>query len=419
VAGVTWRQLGAVLLFAAGCRHDPRGSSGQLYADLVARDVPLIETAVGVPFKHPPKLEIRTREQVRAFVLAQLEDSATQRDLAGKEAAYKVLGLIPDTMNVRRLFVDLLTEQILGYYDPKTKVLYVMNGAPDDIVGITIMHELVHALQDQYFNLDSLQHASGDDDRQLAAQAVIEGEAVYEQMRAMVGNNGSLAARLNCGWDRVRDAIRDSKSSPIFSAAPMAIQEELLFPYINGGDFVCRFKEHELGKLPFNDMPQSSEQVMHDRAYFVSPRDAPVRVKLPKIAGSIYENTLGEFDTRLFLFQHSQDKELASRSAIGWGGDRYAVVNTKSGTAIAWVTAWDSALDAAEFVDALGQAVQKRYRAPTATSGPGGVRTYVGGGRTVVLTPRELSGRNVVLVVDVPAGVSPQLLDPGHVILGG
>ena len=119
MAGVTWRQLGAVLLFAAGCRHDPRGSSGQLYADLVARDVPLIETAVGVPFKHPPKLEIRTREQVRAFVLAQLEDSATQRDLAGKEAAYKVLGLIPDTMNVRRLFVDLLTEQILGYYDPK------------------------------------------------------------------------------------------------------------------------------------------------------------------------------------------------------------------------------------------------------------------------------------------------------------
>src|SRR5207237_8273845 len=119
--------------------------------------------------------EIRTREQVRAFVLAQLEDSATQRDLAGKEAAYKVLGLIPDTMNVRRLFVDLLTEQILDYYDPKTKVLYVMNGAPDDIVVITIMHELVHALQHQYLNLDSLQRASGADERQLPGRRVREG----------------------------------------------------------------------------------------------------------------------------------------------------------------------------------------------------------------------------------------------------
>ena len=58
-----------------------------------------------------------------------------------------------------------LTEQIIGYYDPKTKVLYVVEGAPEEYVGITIMHELVHALQDQYVNLDSLEHITGDDDR--------------------------------------------------------------------------------------------------------------------------------------------------------------------------------------------------------------------------------------------------------------
>lgn len=418
MAGVRWRGVGAVLLLAAACRHDPR-KSGDLYADLVARDVPLIEKAVGVPFKQPPRLEIRTREQVRAFVLGQLEDSTTQRDLAGKEAAYKVLGLIPDTLNVRKLFLDLLTEQILGYYDPKTKVLYVMNGAPEDLVGITIMHELVHALQDQYFNLDSLQRQLGDDDRQVAAQAVIEGEATYEQMTAMIGDKGDIAARLNMRWDRMRDLIRDSQSSPIFTASPMAIQEELLFPYINGADFVRRFKAREPGKLPFTDMPQSSEQVMHERAYFATPRDAPVRVRLPKIAGSIYENTLGEFDTRLFLFAHSQDQELASRAAIGWGGDRYVVVHTAAGNGIAWVSTWDTTLDAAEFVDALGQAIQKRYRAPTPTSGAGGVRTYAGLGRTIVVTPREIGGKNVVLVVDVPAGVSPQLVDLGRVTLGG
>ena len=418
MAGVTWRRLGAVLLLAAACRHDLHSSTGEPYADLVATDVPQIEKAVGVPFKHPPKLEIRTREQVRAFVLAQLQDSATQRDLAGKEATYKVLGLIPDTLNVRTLFLDLLSEQILGYYDPKTKVLYVMNGAPADIIGITIMHELVHALQDQYFNLDSLQRQLGDDDRQVAAQAVIEGEATYEQIAAMVGGNANLAVRLNSGWDRVRDMIRDSQSSPIFSGAPMAIQEELLFPYINGAAFVRRFKEHGAGKLPFQDMPQSTEQVMHDRAYFASPRDVPVHITLPRIPGKIYENTLGEFDTRLFLFQHSRDQELASRAASGWGGDRYATVHTASGNGIAWVSAWDTAVDAAEFVDALGQAIEKRYGA-AATNGESGTRSYAGSGRTVVVTPREIAGKNVVLFVDVPAGVSPQLVDLGHVTLGG
>lgn len=409
----------AALAFVASCRRSPAGDQTP-YADRVATDIPQIEKAVGVPFKQPPKLEIKTRDEVRAFLVAQLDDSATQRDLAGRAATYKVLGLIPDTMNVRKLFLDLLTEQILGYYDPKTKVLYVVKGAPDDYVGITIMHELVHALQDQYINLDSLQRQTGDDDRESAAQAVIEGEATYEQMSAMVGGGGNVAARLPGGWDRMRDLIRDSYSSqPVFGAAPMVIQEELLFPYINGAEFVRRFKEHELGRLPFNDMPISTEQVMHDRAFFGTPRDEPIRVALPKLSNVLYENTLGEFDTRLFLFQHLQDQEVASRAAIGWGGDRYAVIHTPNGNALAWVTVWDSAIDAAEFVDALGQATQQRYRTPAPTIGAGGVRTYSGRTRTVVVTPREMSGKNAVLVVDVPQGASPNLLDLNHVTIGG
>ena len=415
-----WRSLAtAALVFAACCRRNP--NAGQTpYADRVTADIPQIEKAVGVPFKRPPKLEVKSRNEVRAFLVAQLDDSATQHDLAGKEAAYKALGLIPDTMNVRKLFLDLLTEQILGYYDPKTKVLYVVKGAPDEYVGITIMHELVHALQDQYIDLDSLQRQTGDDDRLSAEQAVIEGEATYEQMSAMVGGGGNVAARLPGGWDRMRDLIRDAYSSqPIFAAAPMVIQEELLFPYINGAEFVRRFKEHELGRLPFNDMPASTEQVMHDRAFFGTPRDAPVKVTLPKLANVIYQNTLGEFDTRLFLFEHLRDQEVASRAAIGWGGDRYAVVHTPNGNALAWVTVWDSAIDAAEFVDALGQAMQLRYRAPAPTIGSNGIRTYAGRGRTVVVTPREMSGKNVVLVVDVPQGASPNLLDLNRVTIGG
>lgn len=420
MAGLTWytAALGLTIV-VAGCR--PGGPSGQgPYADRVATDIPLIERAVGVKFKHPPKLELKTKDQVRAFVTAQLNDTAAQRDLAGKEAAYKVLGLIPDTMNVRKLFLDLLSEQILGYYDPKTKILYVVNGAPDAYVGITIMHELVHALQDQYVDLDSLQKQSGDDDRQAAAQAVIEGEATYEQVAAMVGGSGNVAARLPGGWDRMRDQIRDSYSAqPVFGAAPMVIQEELLFPYINGAEFVRRFKDHEPGKLPFSDMPVSTEQVMHDQAFFGTPRDKPLRVTLPKVPGELYQNTLGEFDTRLFLFEHLQDQVASSRAAIGWGGDRYSIVRTASGNGLVWVTVWDSATDAAEFVDALGQAIQFRYHVHGPSTSAGGLRTYAGQGRTVVITPREISGRNVVLVVDVPTGTPAQLVDLSRVTIGG
>lgn len=420
MARLTWSAAAALPLLVMACRGKPLNAGGGPYADLVAQDIPQIEKGVGVNFKHRPKLEIRTKDQVRAFVLAQLQDSATQRDLTGKEMAYKLFGLIPDTLDIRKLFVDLLTEQILGYYDPKTKVLYVVRGAPDEYVGITIMHELVHALQDQYIDLDSLQKQSGDDDRQAAAQAVIEGEATYEQMAAMVGGSANIAARLPGGWDRMRDLIRDSYGSqPIFGAAPMAIQEELLFPYINGAEFVRRFKEHEPKTLPFEDMPHSTEQVMHDRAFFATPRDAPIRVVLPRMDGELYQNTLGEFDTRLVLFEQLQDQEVASRAAIGWGGDRYAVVRTPRGNGLAWASVWDTPVDAAEFVDALGRAIQLRYRVAAPKIGPVEARTYTGRDRTVVITTREISGKQAVLVVDVPNGVPPRLVDIGRVTIGG
>jgi len=248
---------------------------------------------------------------------------------------------------------------------------------------------------------------------------VIEGEATYEQMIWALGGRADIATRLPGGQERMRDMIRESQASPIFSAAPMVIQEELLFPYINGQDFVGRLKERQPKTLPFRAMPQSTEQVMHDRAYFTSPPDAPVRVALPSLPNQVYTNTLGEFDTRLFLFEHLQDQQAASQGAIGWGGDRYAVVRTASGLGLAWVTVWDTPVDAAEFVDALGQATQKRYRIKAPTLGTGGARTYSGSKRTVVVTPREIGGKNVVLVVDVPAGVSPQLVDLGRVTIGG
>ena len=105
----------------------------------------------------------------------------------------------------------MLTEQVIGYYDPATKVLYVVKGADEKTVAITITHELVHALQDQYVNLDSLQKLTGDNDRLTAAQAVIEGQAQFEQLSIMVGGSSNIALRVG-GRDRMREMIRENQS---------------------------------------------------------------------------------------------------------------------------------------------------------------------------------------------------------------
>ena len=408
--------LAAFVLGACGRRH---GRTGQgPYADMVAEAVPKIEQAIGVKFKTPPKLEERSREQVRAFVTRQFDQKAAATQLEGQEAAYKAFGLIRDTLHLRKFLIDLLTEQIIGFYDPASKVLYVMQGAPSDMAGLTITHELVHALQDQYINLDSIQKETKNSDRQAAAQAVIEGQAMYEQM-VMAAGGASVAAFVPGGWDAIRQQIREMQSAqPIFASAPMAIQEELLFPYLSGAEFVRRVKAHDPSKLPFANMPVSTTQILHENAFFGRHPEAPTTVTLPRADGKvIYENDLGEFETRLFIYQHTKDQTLATRAAEGWNGDQYRIQSVTGGSALIWVTVWNSAMDAAEFVDALGQAVTKRYATPAAASGPGGKRTFNGAKRSVDITPLEIAGRNVVLYVDAPAGASKALIDPGKVKL--
>lgn len=411
-----------LVVAVAGC--DRRRPSGEgPYARRVAELIPQIERATGLRFKTPPKLETRSRAQVREFLIAKFDESTPAEQLRGEERAYKLFGLIPDTMNLRSFLLELLTEQIVGYYDPGTKVLYVVEGAPEDLTGITITHELVHALQDQYVNLDSIQKLKGNSDRQAAAQAVLEGQATYEQMEIMLGG-ANLATRLPGGWERVRETIRESQAAmPIFANAPMAIQESLLFPYLSGAEFMRRFEIHRSAASPLDSMPVSTEQILSQAAYFGAERDMPVEVTLSgRRDTTMHEEVMGEFGTRLFLFQHTRDHTGAVGAARGWDGDRYRLVRTPRGDAVVWVTVWDTAVDAAQFVDEMGQAIGRRYRTGAPTVDSNGVRTYsgsrVGGGRTVVLTPREIGGRNAVIYTDVPAGVSPSLVEPDRISIG-
>jgi len=407
----------ALLTLVSACEKE-KPKYGGPYAAEVTEAIPMIERAVGLKFKTPPKLETRSKEQVRQFVTKQFTDSVAAGDLVGQEAAYKRLGMIPDTLNLQTFLTSLLEEQIVGYYDPRTKVLYVVDGAPKDMAGLTITHELVHALQDQYISLDSVQKVRDDNDRLSAAQAVFEGQAVYEQISIMLGGS-NIAINLPGGWDRIREMIRDNQGSmPIFAAAPKVIQETLIFPYLSGAEFYRNYRERKPGSIIYNDMPVSTEQVIHPAAFFLT-RDNPTRVTLGTLSNAtkVYDNDLGEFETRLFLFQQLNDQNEAVRGATGWDGDRYAVVNTPQGQGIVWLTVWDSSVEAGEFFHMAGQSVEKRYSTKAATGSTDLVKKYSAAGRTVQVSTLEIQGRPVVIYVDIPAGANPNIINPAQVTL--
>jgi hypothetical protein len=398
VAAVTWRA-------AAHARE-----TGSGHMDLTARvaaTVPKVERAVGLPYKHPPRVEVRSKDQVRAFLEQQFNDPRQARELAGTAAAFKLLGLIPDSLDLRKESENLLTEQIAGFYDPKTKVLYVIDGESDDMLDQVVPHELVHALQDQYINLDSIENAEGDDDRLLAAQSVFEGQAVYEQLVIATGS-AAFASKLPGLWDKLRETIRDNRSSmPEFAKAPPIIQEVTIFPYLSGLEFVHQYLDHYPGKVPYYDLPTSTQQILSVPAFFGSPRSDPLRVTLPKpSAGTVrYENTLGEFQTRVYLNEELGDQNEAVRGAAGWAGDRYEVLDEPGGEGLIWASIWDNTVDAAQFVDLLSQTADRRFGAAKSP------RQWVSGTRTITVTPFEIQGRPAVLYQDTPRPTPRLLLD--------
>ncbi len=417
------RAAAALTISLAACRE--KGSELATYQAKVTEAVPKIEAAIGLSFKTPPVVEVRSKSEVRAYLEKQLTDSLAREQVAGQEAALKRLGLMPDTMSLERLLLDVLEEQVGGYYDPRAKVLYIVEGTPEEAAGLTVSHELIHALQDQHLNLDSVMRATGDDDRTAAAQAVLEGQATYEGLRIMVG--AELADNLPGGWDRAREMIRDNHARwPAFASAPLVVQEMMLFPYLSGAEFARAFRAQRPGQTPFDGMPSSTEQILHPQR-FLGEADHPTRVVLPPFPGltTTYDNTIGEFTTRLFLYEHLREQQAAMSGGTGWDGDRFALVKTGRGEGALWVSVWDTQVDAGDFYMLIERTVDRRYGPSPARTlsrqeiGPGMAsgRAYTVGGRTVSIRTGEISGRPVVIYIDLPAGDDLNILDVSRVRL--
>ncbi|MDQ6611584.1 MAG: hypothetical protein M3Y64_04050 [Gemmatimonadota bacterium] len=416
--------LAAASLLAA-CDRKASVASDSPYADIVAKAMPKIESEVGLKFKTTPTLQKRSKAEVRQFLMKQLTDPKAKAMLDGQTALYRGLGLISDTLDVGALLQRLLEEQIVGYYDPGTKVLYVVDGTAPSLLTQTITHELVHALQDQYIKIDSIQGNVDDSDRQSASQAVLEGQAVFVQLAA--DPNAGPMLSMPGGWDRIRDVIKDGQTGmPVFASAPRIIREGLLFPYLGGADFTRRFFLKRKPAELLTDLPVSTRQILNDDAYFDTPRNTPSVVKLPapRVGQVTYSNTLGEFETRLVLVQHLKDEVIAKRAAAGVDGDRVEVIKTPDGDAIAWASVWDTAVDAGDFFDQMGAAISKHYEVGSWEGPPGSVEKRFNipaagkrAARVATLQVVKINGRPLVLYLDVPASIGVGLINASAITI--
>jgi hypothetical protein len=379
-------------LLCGGCRERAEAVQGDAaLRKLVLQRVPAVERATGLSFKREPAVGLRTRAAMSAYVLRKLDEEYPPDELRGLATAYRLFGLLPDTLDLRATMIALLTEQVAGYYDPDSATLYVaadLAGVDSLIIRTTVSHELVHALQDQYLNLDSIIETKRQNDRTLAAQAVLEGQATLAQTLVMMPEQ--RADRLPSFW-QTRSVLRQQqKLMPQFARAPLWLRETLIFPYLGGADFVVWFAAQHPGRQPFDaGMPVSTEQVLHPERYAAG--DQPVTVTFTDAADAVaYEDGLGEFEIRVMFMQLLDDTNevVAPSLAQGWGGDRYRVYDSDGAAALVWYTVWDDEEEASEFAAGLEHAWRRRE-----------VRRA---GRRADIARVDLDGRAGVRLIDAP-----------------
>ena len=108
----------------------------------------------GLKLRAPLKKSLRSREQIRAYVINEMnEDKNPAERYAGQRSA-EAFGLLPKGFNLDSFMVELLTEQIAGLYDPKAHEFYVADWIPAADQKMVMAHELTHALQDQHFQIE-------------------------------------------------------------------------------------------------------------------------------------------------------------------------------------------------------------------------------------------------------------------------
>jgi hypothetical protein len=252
-------------------------------------------------------------------------------------------------------------------------------------VRLVLAHELVHALQGQYMNLDSLLEQPHQNDRRMAAQAVMEGQAMLASLVALMPEQDYDT--MPDFWTEYRRTVRDQQAKmPVFRAAPAIVREDLIFPYLAGADFVRWFHRAHPDTLPFGSrLPQSTEEILHPDRYQAG--DGPVTLTLDGPRRPVYEDDLGEFETRVLLTQLSGSEASGSAAARGWAGDRYGIFKAgDDGYALVWCTVWDSDRAAARFDSLMTREWPKRTRP----------------GRTGEVTREALGTRSAVRLVDAP-----------------
>ena len=353
----------------------------------------------GLPVGQPIVKTFAKREEIekRLLELADALNPPSQVEV-DKKALVK-LGLIPRSFALAEFLRRTALLSTVSLYDPRTKTLYIADSLAgiegdevEDEIVVSLVMNLVHALQDRHFNLTPYSvRVEGNDDASMARLAL---DASMARLALVLGDALAVLVDYSVSSQLLSPAqvsdvdlsFRQEIESQLGEDVPEALREINVFPAVAGFKFMRSFRKWnslEDATRLYSDFPRSTEQFMHPEKY-LAQRDDPTIVEwqpppmdLSAPWKRIDTNVLGELSLYLVLNRFIE-RHKAVRASQGWDGDRLEVFEHPNGN-LAFIlrSLWDTEEDAREFAAAYSDVVQKKYPGAQLVNAGGSRRTEV------------------------------------------
>jgi hypothetical protein len=307
----------------------------------------------GYAIHHAVQPRLVTRGEVEDFLAKQFKEDKSAQRLKRSELVLKKFALLDRDFQLEPFLLQLLREQIAGYYDDKTKTVNLLDWVNPETQRPVLAHELTHALQDQHVDLQKWEDQDKDgtpknatqdntalavDEDDTVRDAVAEGQAMVVFADYALAPQGKTLLTDPDAATAMEQAMGDYSDSPVMARAPLFLQESLIFPYQSGMKFIAtvlRFHgQHAAFNGTLDHPPASTYEILNPQAYM--RHDAVPLLTMPDIHGLIGKEykpydigVMGELDVRMLgdLFGGPYEgRELAK----AWAGGLYYAAQSRS-----------------------------------------------------------------------------------------
>jgi hypothetical protein len=341
-----------------------------------------VEKARGLESKKPVPGVMLDRRALIARVKAHVTRELPPEAIRDEGLALQLFGFVPTKFDYEAAEYALLQDQLAGYYEPADGTMYMAADLGDEEAEATLAHELVHALQDQRWNLEERsKYRPGDGDHSEVVSALAEGDAtsaMFDVMIARAAPSGGKTA-VDIPDEVFAEQIRGGMDSGPGANAPHVMRTSLAAPYIYGTLFVHALRRHggwDAVNRAWDDPPTTTEQILHMDKWLAHEKAMPVAAPTFAALGAGWkvadEDTEGELGARI-AFEEWMEPKAAAETSAGWGGDRGVLVTSGDKAAFAWKLRYDAgkANDdrAAHAFATLFKALDKTLGPPKTASG--------------------------------------------------